>query len=167
MAVAQQILSATPQILQKNRGRLSGKDAWRQNLNLASLAAFKIGSTLGPKGAYKLVTYHRGPEMVMKVTKDPVDVVDELGIEYPAIMTLAEAAKIQRQHIGDGISTLLVLISALLAEADKLIEIGFHPNTILDGYLKSTEKSATIINEIATNEAKDLDEKLLKVIDCR
>ena len=166
MPVAQQVLPATPQILQKNRGRISGKEVWRQNLNFASLAAFKIGSTLGPKGAYKLVTYHRGPEMVMKVTKDPVDVVDELGIEYPAIMTLAEAAKIQRQHIGDGISTLLVLVSALLAEADKLIEIGFHPNTILDGYLKATEKSATIINEIATNAAKDLDEQLLKVIDC-
>src|SRR2546425_454635 len=166
MAVAQQVLPATPQILQKNRGRISGKEVWRQNLNFASLAAFKIGSTLGPKGAYKLVTYRRGPEMVMKVTKDPVDVVDELGIEYPAIMTLAEAAKIQRQHIGDGISTLLVLVSALLAEADKLIEIGFHPNTILDGYLKATEKSAAIINEITTNAAKDLDEQLLKVIDC-
>jgi len=87
---------------------------------LASLAAFKIGSSLGPKGAYKLVTYHKGPEMVMKVTKDSIDVVDELGIEYPAIMTLAEAAKIQRQHTGDGISTLLVLVSALLTEADKL-----------------------------------------------
>src|SRR5207248_8320533 len=118
------------------------------------------------KGAYKLVTYHRGPEMVMKVTKDPVDVVDELGIEYPAIMTLAEAAKIQRQHIGDGISTLLVLVSALLAEADKLIEIGFHPSTILHGYLKATEKSIAIINEVAKNVGKDLDEHLLEVIDC-
>jgi chaperonin GroEL (HSP60 family) len=166
MAVAQQILPATPQILLKNRGRLSGKDAWRQNLNLASLAAFKIGSSLGPKGAYKLVTYHRGPEMVMKVTKDPIDVVDELGIEYPAIMTLAEAAKIQRQHTGDGISTLLVLVSALLTEADKLIEMGLHPNTILDGYLKATEKSVAIINEIAKNVAKDLDEHLLEVVDC-
>jgi len=166
MAAAAQILPATPQILPKNRGRISGKEIWRQNLNLASLAALRIGSSLGPKGAYKLVTHHRGPEMVMKVTKDPVDVVDELGIEYPAIMTLAEAAKIQRQHIGDGISTLLVLVSALLAEADKLIEFGFHPNTILDGYLKSTEKSAAIINEIATNVAKDLDEHLLKAIDC-
>ena len=62
--------------------------------------------------------------MVMKVTKDPVDVVDELGIEHPAIMTLAEAAKIQRDHTGDGISTLLVLVSALLTEADKLIDDG-------------------------------------------
>ncbi len=135
-------------------------------MNLASLAAFKIGSSLGPKGAYKLVTYHRGPEMVIKVTKDPIDVVDELGIEYPAILILAEAAKIQRQHTGDGISALLVLVSALLTEADKLIEIGFHPNTILDGYLKATEKSVAIINEIATNAPRDLDEQLLKVIDC-
>ena len=164
--MAQQILPVAPQILLKNRGRLSGKDAWRHNLNLASLAAFKIGSSLGPKGAYKLVTYHRGPEMVMKVTKDPIDVVDELGIEYPAIMTLAEAAKIQRQHTGDGISTLLVLVSALLTEADKLMEIGFHPNTILDGYLKATEKSNTIINENAKNVWADLDEHLLAVVDC-
>ncbi len=166
MAVAQQILPATPQILLKNRGRLSGRDVWRQNLNLASIAALKIGSSLGPKGAYKLVTYHRGPEMVMKVTKDPIDVVDELGIEYPAIMTLAEAAKIQRQHTGDGISTLLVLVSALLTEADKLMEMGLHPNTILDGYLKATEKSVAIINEIAKNVAKDIDEHLLEVVDC-
>src|SRR5206468_12789879 len=101
MAITQQVLPVTPQILQKNRGRISGKEVWRQNLTLASLAASKIGNSLGPKGAYKLVTYHRGPEMVMKVTKDPVDIVDELGIEYPAILTLAEAAKIQRQHIGE------------------------------------------------------------------
>ena len=164
--MAQQILPATPQILLKNRGRISGKDVWRQNLNLASLAAFKIGSSLGPKGAYKLVMYNRGPEMVMKVTKDPVDVVDELGIQYPAIMTLAEAAKIQRDHTGDGISTLLVLVSALLTEADKLVELGFHANTILDGYLKATEKSIAIIDEIARNIGENLDEKLMEVIDC-
>jgi chaperonin GroEL (HSP60 family) len=166
MAVAQQLLPATPQILLKNKGRLSGKDVWKQNLNLASLAAFKIGSSLGPKGAYKLVTYYRGPEMVMKVTKDPLDVVDELGIEYPAILTLAEAAKIQRNHVGDGISTLLLLVSSLLTEADKLIEMGFHPNTILDGFLKATDKSVAIMREIATNIAKDLDDHLLGVVDC-
>src|SRR5205807_6518466 len=166
MALAQPVLPATPQILQKNRGRISGKEVWRQNLNFASLAAFKIGSCLGPKGAYKLVTYHRGPEMVMKVTKDPVDVVDELGIEYPAIMTLAEAAKIQRQHVGDGISTLLVLVSALLTEADRLTEMGFHPNTILDGYLKATEKSIAIITEIARSLTEDTDQLLLEVVDC-
>jgi chaperonin GroEL (HSP60 family) len=164
--VAQQFRSAYEEVIPKNYGRLNGKDAWRQNLNLASLAAFKIGSCLGPKGAYKLVTYHRGPEMVLKVTKDAVDMVDELGVEYPAIRTLAEAAKIQRQHTGDGISSLLVLVSALLTEADKLMEAAFHPNTILDAYLKATEKSIVIINEVAKNVGEDLDERLLDVVDC-
>src|SRR5467141_1202087 len=131
MATAQQFRSATERIISKSKESLTGKDAWRQNLNLASLAAFKIGSCLGPTGAYKLVTYHRGPQLVMKVTKDAVDMVDELGVQYPAIKTLAEAAKIQREYVGDGVSTMLVLISALLAEADKLIEMGFHANTIL------------------------------------
>src|SRR5260370_26288654 len=101
MATAQQFRSATERIISKSKGNLAGKEAWRQNLNLASLAAFKIGSCLGPAGAYKLVTYHRGPQLVMKVTKDAVDMVDELGVQYPAIKTLAEAAKIQREYVGD------------------------------------------------------------------
>ncbi len=87
MATAQQSRSGTERIISKDKGSLTAKDAWRQNLNLASLAAFKIGSCLGPNGAYKLVTYHRGPEVVMKVTKDALDVVDELGVQYPAIKT--------------------------------------------------------------------------------
>ena len=165
MSLAQPLL--TPQqILQKSKGRLSGKDAWKQNLNLAALAASKIGSCLGPKGAYKLVTYHKGPEMVTKVTKDALDMVDELGVEYPAIKTLAEAAKIQRKLVGDGVSTILVLTGALLEQADKMMELGLHPNTILDGFYKATMKSIAIIDKIASGRGKDLDEHLLEVIDC-
>jgi chaperonin GroEL (HSP60 family) len=167
MATVQQFRSATERIISKNKGSLTGKDAWRQNLNLASLAAFKIGSCLGPNGAYKLVTYHRGPQVVMKVTKDAVDMVDELGVQYPAIKTLAEAAKIQREHVGDGVSTLLVLVSALLAEADKLIEMNFHANTILQGYHEATEKSTAFMDQIARNHlGEDLNVRLLEVVDC-
>jgi archaeal chaperonin len=166
MATVQQFRSATERIISKNKGSLTGKDAWRQNLNLASLAAFKIGSCLGPNGAYKLVTYHRGPEVVMKVTKDALDMVDELGVQYPAIKTLAEAAKIQREHVGDGVSTMLLLTSALLAEADKLIEMGFHANTILQGYHEATEKSASIIDQLSNHLDEDLEVRLLEVVDC-
>ncbi len=166
MATVQQSRSGTERIISKDKGSLTAKDAWRQNLNLASLAAFKIGSCLGPNGAYKLVTYHRGPEVVMKVTKDALDVVDELGVQYPAIKTLAEAAKIQREQVGDGVSTLLVLTSALLAEADKLIEMGFHASTILQGYHEATEKSTAIIDQLSNRLDEDLEVRLLEVVDC-
>src|SRR5438093_8406362 len=130
------------------------------------MAPSKVAICLCPTGAYKLVTYHRGPELVTKVTKDAVDIVDELGVHYPAIKTLAEAAKIHRNEAGDGVSTLLVLVSALLNEAQKLTEMGVHPVAILDGYREAAKKSISIIDEIATEYSGDIQDSLLRVIDC-
>ena len=117
-------------------------------------------------GAYKLVTYHLGPELVTKITKDPVEVVNELAVQYPAIQTLVEAAKIHREEAGDGVSTLLVLISALLEEADRLIEMGVHPITILDGYKDSVKKCLSVIDEMAGDPQSDLQESLMGLVDC-
>src|SRR5438094_7881697 len=152
-------------IFSKNLGRQRGKEAWNTNLQLASLAASKVASCLGPMGAYKLVTYHRGAELVTKVTKDAVDIVDELGVQYPAIKTIAEAAKIHRQEAGDGVSTLLVIVAALLEEAQRLIEVGVHPVAILDGYKEAAKKSIDIIDELAFSFSEDLEDALLQIID--
>src|SRR5205807_2670625 len=103
MLASRQIGSTSYPIFSKNFRRLEGKDAWRNNLELAALAASKVASCLGPTGAYKLVTYHLGPKLVTKVTKDAADIVDELGVQYPAVKTLAEAAKIHRDEAGDGV----------------------------------------------------------------
>src|SRR5713101_2410413 len=157
MLANRQIGSTSYPVFSKNFRRLEGKDAWRNNLELAALVASKIASCLGPTGAYKLVTYHQGPKLVTKVTKDAVDIVDELGVQYPAIKTLAEAAKIHRVEAGDGVATLLVLVSALLNEAQKLVDMDFHANTILQGYHEATEKSTSIIDQISKQQDGDLD----------
>ncbi len=166
MLASRQIGSTSYPVFSKNLRRLQGKDAWRNNLELAALAASKVASCLGPTGAYKLVTYHRGPELVTKVTKDAVDIVDELGVQYPAVKTLAEAAKIHRDEAGDGVSTLLCLVSALLTEAQKLTEMGVHPVAILDGYRDAAKKSISIIDEIATVYSGDLQDSQLQLVDC-
>ncbi|HEX9612614.1 MAG TPA: TCP-1/cpn60 chaperonin family protein [Candidatus Bathyarchaeia archaeon] len=166
MLASRQIGSTSYAVFSKNFRRLEGKDAWRNNLELAALAASKVASCLGPTGAYKLVTYHKGPELVTKVTKDAVDIVDELGVQYPAVKTLAEAAKIHREEAGDGVSTLLVLVSALLNEAQKLTEMGIHPVAVLDGYREAAKKSISIIDEIAADFPGDLQDTLLQVVDC-
>ena len=166
MLTSRQIGSTSYPVFSKNFQRLKGRDAWRNNLELAGLVASKVASCLGPTGAYKLVTYHRGPQLVTKVTKDAVDIVDELGVQYPAVKTLAEAAKIQRDEAGDGVSTLLVLVSALLNEAQKLTDMGVHPVAILDGYREAAKKSITIIDEISSEYSGDLQDSLLRMIDC-
>src|SRR5260370_7466707 len=136
MLANRQIGSTSYLVFSKNFRRLEGKDAWRNNLELAALVASKIASCLGPTGAYKLVTYHEGPKLVTKVTKDAVAIVDELSVQYPAIKTLAEAAKIHREEAGDGVSTLLVLSSALLTAPHNLTTIAVHPPPILNAYSK-------------------------------
>jgi len=164
--VTQQVGPLGQPIFSKDVARLHGKEAWTNNLRLATLAASKLASSLGPRGAYKLVTYRLGPELVTRVTKDPVDIVNELGVQYPAIKTLVEAAKIHREDAGDGVSTLIVLLSSLLTEADRLIEVGVHPVAILDGYKDAAKKCLAIIDEVAEDPAGDLELCLMEIVDC-
>ncbi|HYY91257.1 MAG TPA: TCP-1/cpn60 chaperonin family protein [Candidatus Dormibacteraeota bacterium] len=166
MLASRQESSASYPVFNKARNRLNGREAWTNNLELAELAASKIASCLGPTGSYKLVAYRRGPELVTKVTKDAVDMVDELGVQYPAIKTLAEAAKIQRDEAGDGVSTLLVLVSSLLEQAQRLVEQGIHRVAILDGYKESAKKAIEMIDELAFQYRGDLENDLLQIVDC-
>src|SRR5204862_4452213 len=79
--------------------------------------------------------------------------------------TLAEPEKIHREEAGDGVSTLLVIVAALLEEAQRLIEVGVHPVAILDGYREAAKKSIDIIDELAFSFSEDLEDALLQIID--
>ena len=125
---------------------LKGKDAWNKNLQQVTLVAQRLYSSLGPNGAYKMVTYNKGPEKVVKITKDAVAVLEEYAIQYPTVAVLAEAAKMQREQVGDGVTSAVILISALLKNADKLKRQRVHPITILNGYQAAGKKAVQIIN---------------------
>jgi archaeal chaperonin len=143
--------------------RTTGKKAWRENLRYAIFAADIIRSTLGPKGAYKMVTYNKGPEKVVKVTKDAIAILDELAIQYPPSVIIAEAAKMQRDEAGDGVATFVVFTSALLKKADEMLSMGIHANTIIHGYSLASDRALEIIDDKATDQ-HEYDP--LTVVDC-
>jgi chaperonin GroEL (HSP60 family) len=145
--------------------RTTGKDVWRENLRLAIFAADKVRSTLGPKGFYKLVAYNRGPEQVIKITKDAIAVLDEIAIQYPPTVIVSESAKLQREEAGDGVTGFVILLSALLKKADELLTMGIHANTIIHGYQLATEKSLEIFERqaLALN-GQNID--ILDTVDC-
>jgi chaperonin GroEL (HSP60 family) len=136
-------------VISKNIERKTGKDVWRDNLRLAVFAADKVRSTLGPKGAYKLISYNRGPEQVVKVTKDAIAILDELAILYPPAVVVAEAAKMHRDEAGDGVASFVVFLSALLRNADELLNMKIHPNTIIHGYYLAHQQALKIIDKQA------------------
>ncbi len=153
-------------VISKNIERKTGKEVWRENLRLAVFAADKVRSTLGPKGAYKLISYNRGPEQVVKVTKDAIAILDELAILHPPAVIIAEAAKMHRDEAGDGVASFVVFFSALLRKADELLGMEIHPNTIIHGYYLAHQKALDIIDKNATSLAT-VNSDILDVIDCK
>ncbi len=152
-------------IISKKIKRITGKDVWRENLRIAIFAADKVRSTLGPKGAYKLVTYNRGPEQVVKVTKEAITILEELAIQYPPVTIISEAAKLQREEAGDGVTGFVIFLSALLKKADELLTMGIHANTIIHGYHLATEKALEILEGQATARLQSTD--ILDIVDCK
>ena len=153
-------------IISSKYKRTIGKEVWRQNLRTTIFAADKIRSTLGPKGAYKLITYNRGPEQVIKVTKDAIAILDELAIQYPPAVIVSEAAKLQREETGDGVAGFVIFLSALLKKADELLSVKIHANTIIHGYHLATEKSLEILErQAATANRQSFD--ILDLVDCK
>jgi chaperonin GroEL (HSP60 family) len=153
----------------KNFERVTGHEAWRQNIDLAIVAASKIESCLGPLGAYKMVSYNRGPERVLKVTRDAVQVLSELEVQYPAVKTVAEAARIHRDQTGDGVSTFIIILAGLLQEARQLAAKGIHPTVILSGYRDATREALATI-DATSRESEDGEStvrtRLLASVDC-
>ena len=153
-------------VISKNYKLTTGKDVWRENLFLAIFAADKIRSTLGPKGAYKIVTYNRGPEQVVKVTKDAIAILDELAIQYPPAVIIAESAKMQRQEAGDGVATFVILLSALLKKADELFSMKIHANTVIHGYFLASNKALEIMDKQAISQ-KGINSETIDIVDCK
>lgn len=135
---------------------------------MARLAARKVATSLGPMGLYKLVTYNRGPELVVKPTKDVTEVVKELGVQYPSIRILSEAAALHRAQVGDGVARLLMLVSSLLDRADVLIEEGLHPMTVLDGYHEANGRALALIESrlVTPIDTPNSIPEVLKSVDC-
>ena len=149
-------------LISSNIKRTTGKDVWRENMHLAVFAADKVRSTLGPKGAYKLVTYNKGPEHVTKIIKDSIAILEELAIQSPPAVIIAESAKMQRNEAGDGAATFVIFLSALLKKADELFTMGVHANTIIHGYYIATEKTLETLDKKATI----LNGDVLDTVDC-
>ena len=153
-------------LISKNYKRSAGKEAWKENLRVAVFAADKIRSSLGPQGAYKMVAYNRGPEQVVKITKDAIAILDELAIQYPPAVIISESAKMQRQEVGDGVSTFVVFLSELLKKADELVAAKIHHNIIIHGYHLATSKALELIDQQATTNGA-LGSSVLDVVDCK
>ncbi|GAA94814.1 uncharacterized protein L969DRAFT_54917 [Mixia osmundae IAM 14324] len=108
-----------------------------ENARLASfVGALALGdlvkSTLGPSGANKIL--HSASTGDIIVTNDGRTILSSIQLDNPAAKILVNISKVQDDEVGDGTTSVCVLAAELLREAEKLIAIKLHPQTIVEGF---------------------------------
>ncbi|KOX91372.1 thermosome subunit alpha [Haloarcula rubripromontorii] len=123
-----------------------GTDEPNNTQTAAGELADAVRTTLGPSGLDKMVVGENGTVIV---TNDGSKIIEWMDITHPVGQLVEQAAAAQDSAVGDGATTVVVLIGALLEEAATLRSDGLHPTTIIDGYGRAAE---TAIDHLAQYE---------------
>lgn len=147
-------------VLPEETVRKKGREAQQENIRIARLLARTIRTTLGPKGMDKMLVDEDGD---ITVTNDGVTILNEMQLDHPCAKLILEVARTQEAEVGDGTTTAVILAGGLLDKAEKLIEEGMHPTTIIRGYVRAAEEAKGILEEISLPVVRE-DGQLLKTL---
>lgn len=107
-----------------------------------------VKSTLGPKGMDKIL-YSMSKNSESQVTNDGATILRAVGVENAAAKVLVDISKVQDDEVGDGTTSVAVLASELLREAEKLIAQKIHPQTIIMGMRRATKVASAELEKSA------------------
>jgi len=126
-----------------------------ENARMASfIGAIAIGdllkSTLGPKGLDKILQSASNTENI-QVTNDGATILKAIALDNAAAKVLVNISKVQDDEVGDGTTSVCVLASELLREAEKLVNMKIHPQTIIEGYRLAAKEAQKALEASAVD----------------
>lgn len=113
-----------------------------------------VKTTLGPKGMDKILLCEGRDEGKVEVTNDGATILRSIGVDNPAAKVLVDISMIQDQEVGDGTTSVTVLASELLKEAETLIGMKIHPQTIISGWRKAVAAARQALEESSFDASK-------------
>jgi archaeal chaperonin len=126
--------------------RSNGNQARKYNLLAARLIADLIKNSLGPRGLEKMFIDILGE---VTVTKDGATLLRKIDVEHPAAKLVIEASNTVDNEVGDGTTSVVVLVGALVEKSEELLDMGIAPAVIADGYSMGLEFALEILQSIA------------------
>jgi archaeal chaperonin len=145
-------------ILRQGTTRTRGKEVQDSNIKAAKVIAAVVRSTLGPRGMDKMLVNPAGGDVV--VTNDGATILGEIAVKHPGAKMVIEVARTQDKEVGDGTTTAVILVGALMEQAESLLGQGIHPTVIAEGYRMGMVKALEIAGSLALR-AGSSDRKLL------
>jgi thermosome len=149
-------------ILKENVERNYGKEAQRSNIAAAKAIAGAVRSTLGPRGMDKMLVSGSGD---IVITNDGATILSEISVQHPGAKMVIEVAHTQDDEVGDGTTTAVILVGALMEQAEAMLEQGIHPTVIAQGYRMGMEKALEIVNSLSLKVDPTDRKTLLKIAD--
>ncbi len=147
-------------ILKENVERNYGKEAQRSNIAAAKAIAGAVKSTLGPRGMDKMLVDSTGD---IVITNDGATILSEIAVQHPGAKMVIEVAHTQDDEVGDGTTTAVILVGALMEQAEAMLEQGIHPTVIAQGYRMGMEKALEIVNGLSLKVDPTDKKTLLKI----
>ena len=90
-----------------------------------------VRSNLGPRGTLKMLVDGSGN---LKMTKDGKVLLSEMQIQNPTAAMIARTAVAQDEQVGDGTTSVVLLVGELLKQAERYIQEGVHSRVISEGF---------------------------------
>ena len=90
-----------------------------------------VRSNLGPRGTLKMLVDGSGN---LKMTKDGKVLLTEMQIQNPTAAMIARTAVAQDEQVGDGTTSVVLLVGELLKQAERYIQEGVHSRVVSEGY---------------------------------
>jgi len=149
-------------ILKENVERNYGKEAQRSNIAAAKAIAGAVKSTLGPRGMDKMLVGSTGD---IVITNDGATILGEIAVQHPGAKMVIEVARTQDEEVGDGTTTAVVIVGALMEQAEGMLEQGIHPTVIAQGYRMGMEKALEIVNSLSLKVDPADRKTLFKIVD--
>ena len=114
-----------------------------------------VKSTLGPKGMDKILLGIGRNEGKVEVTNDGATILKNIGVDNPAAKVMVDMSRVQDAEVGDGTTSVVVFSSELIREAEKMIEMRIHPQTIVAGWRQATKVARQALESSAKDHGDD------------
>merc|ERR1711915_842021 len=95
------------------------------------------------------------PNGSVEVTNDGATILRAVGVDNPAAKVLVEMSRVQDSEVGDGTTSVTVLASELIREAEKLIDMRIHPQTIISGWRQAAKVAREALEKSAIDHSND------------
>lgn len=102
-----------------------------------------VKGNLGPRGTLKMLVDGAGQ---IKMTKDGKVLLSEMQIQNPTAAMVARTAVAQDDQVGDGTTSVVLLVGELLKQADRYISEGVHPTIIAEGFDLAKKESLVFLD---------------------